>query len=220
MLHAKGLGLDPFRSLQNMFVVKSRVAVFGDLVVALVRASRDCEGHEEWFERNANGKAERCDPTDELLREKDPDKGFAAICWITRGGITFKARFSVGDAVRAKLWYKRGKSGDDSAWVTYPQDMLMWKARTRAIRLSYADRLGGVDIYEDVMDLEPERIAKAKDVTPGRVSLRDLAAPLMAEPEAAEQNEDIAPAADNAPPETLTHDMFRAAGAGEPGQEG
>lgn len=176
LLHAYGLGLDPFRALQNMYVVNGRVAIFGDLVMAVVRAASDCDGIEEWYERKVGEKIVRVDEAD-INDECLKDATFTAVCAISRNGKVTAKKFSVAMATRAKLI---GKAGP---WGPYWWKMLLWRARGEDVRIVYPDRLCGIDIYETVLDMESNRVAKATDVTPGRASLRDLVAPPAAEPE-------------------------------------
>ncbi len=42
--------------------------------------------------------------------------------------------FSVGDAVVAKLWGKRGYNGKDTPWITNPKRMLKMRARGFGLR--------------------------------------------------------------------------------------
>lgn len=153
MLHARGLGLDPFRAIQNMYVIKGRVSIFGDLFMALVTGFEDYQGHEESFDGDYG------------------DEDYVATCIAHRKGVPtpFRGEFSVADAKRAGLWGKK-----DSAWANYPKDMLMWKARARAFRQGFAHRLCGVTLYEDIQDVEEQR--PPFNITPGRTTVRELEA--------------------------------------------
>jgi len=126
IMYGAEVGLSPMVSLQSIAVINGRPALWGDSVMALLMSHPKFGGlHEEWTGEGVN---------------------LTAVCEIKRKGIDspFFGTFSVADAKQAGLL---GKSG---TWTTYPRDMLMWKARHRAIRQGFADMLKGLMMAEDI----------------------------------------------------------------------
>ena len=126
IMYGAEVGLTPMISLQSIAVINGRPALWGDAVMALLLSHPKFDGlHEEWTGEGEN---------------------FTAVCELKRKGIDspFFGTFSVDDAKKAGLL---GKGG---TWQTYPRDMLMWKARHRAIRQGFADMLKGLMMAEDI----------------------------------------------------------------------
>lgn len=124
------LGLAPFQSLQSFAVVNGRPTLWGDGLMAVVKA-RGVKVR-EWFEGEADDLIARCEVT-------RPDTGE-----VTPG------EFSVADAKKAGLWGKQGP------WQQYPKRMLKMRARV-ALRDGCADMLRGIQIREEVEDYQPIR---------------------------------------------------------------
>ncbi len=124
------VGLPPLTALANIAIINGRPCLYGDGAVALIQAS----GHVEKWQETYEG-------------EEGTD-GYAAVCAIWRRGqeTPYEGRFSIGDAKRAKLLTK-------GPWIMYPSRMLMWRARTYAMRTGFADCLSGLSIAEEVQDL-------------------------------------------------------------------
>ena len=122
------LGLKPLQALQNLAVINGRPALWGDAVIALVRASPLCEFVIE------------------------TDDGSAATCRVKRRGEPEQQRtFSMDDARAAGLL---GKSGP---WTQYPRRMRQMRARAFALRDVFPDVLRGMAVAEEVMDAPAER---------------------------------------------------------------
>lgn len=119
------LGLAPFQSLQSFAVVNGRPTLWGDGLMAVVRAKG--VQVKEWIEGD--------------------DDQMVAHCLVTRPdtGEEIKRTFSVADAKKASLWAKQGP------WQQYPKRMLAMRARV-AIRDGCADMLRGIQIREEVED--------------------------------------------------------------------
>ena len=118
------VGLKPLQSLQNIAVINGRPSMWGDAVLALVRASPLCE----------------------YVLEEEDSTG-TAICRAKRRGEPEQIRtFSNVDAKTAGLL---GKSGP---WTTSPKRMKQMRARSFALRDVFTDVLKGMDIAEVVMD--------------------------------------------------------------------
>lgn len=122
------LGLKPLQALQNIAAINGRPALWGDAVLALVRASPLCE----------------------FVIESDD--GQAATCRVKRRGEPEQSRtFSVDDARAAGLLGKQGP------WTQYPKRMRQMRARAFALRDVFADVLRGLPVAEEVMDATSER---------------------------------------------------------------
>lgn len=117
------VGLKPLQSLQNIAVINGRPSMWGDALIALVRASPLCEY---------------------ILEE---ESAAAATCRVKRRGEPEQTRtFSDQDAKVAGLW---GKTGP---WTTSPRRMKQMRARSFALRDVFPDVLKGMDIAEVVLD--------------------------------------------------------------------
>jgi len=117
------LGLQPMQAMQNIAVINGRPSLWGDAVLALVRASPLCEY---------------------VVEEDD---GHTATCRVKRRGEPEQCRtYSVDDAKQAGL---TGKSGP---WSQYPKRMRQLRARAFACRDVFTDVLRGMPVAEEVMD--------------------------------------------------------------------
>jgi len=122
------LGLQPMQSMQNIAVINGRPSLWGDSVIALVKASPVCEYVVE--EVNDNG----------------------ATCKVKRKGEPEQVRyFTVDDAKKASLWGKPGP------WTQYPKRMLQMRARSWALRDVFPDVLRGMPIAEELQDMPTEK---------------------------------------------------------------
>lgn len=134
------IGLAPLTALANIAIINGRACLWGDGAVALVQRSGYVQSWEEVFEG---------DPAKDEL---------TAICTIWRKGqdAPYVGKFSMSDARRAKLLTK-------GPWVEYPTRMLMWRARSYAMRNGFADCLSGLAIAEEAQDLPqaPQVVSKA-----------------------------------------------------------
>ncbi|MFG1330170.1 recombinase RecT [Xanthobacter autotrophicus] len=151
------LGVPPMTALQRIAVINGRPTIWGDLAIALVRASGLAETIKE-----------------EILGEGD-DR--IAICTVKRKGDPqpVVGSFSVADAKRARLWDPREKvtrrrqdgngtyeTLNDAPWHRFPERMMKMRARAFALRDGFADVLGGLYLREE---LEEEQV-EIRDVTP------------------------------------------------------
>lgn len=122
------LGFPPMASLRCIAVVNGKPALYSEGILAVVQKSGKLESHEESFDGEGDN--------------------FAAICVMKRKGLPAIAiRYAVADARKAGLWGKQGP------WSNSPKDMLMWKARHRAVKAAFSDLTMGVDVVEDLRDI-------------------------------------------------------------------
>lgn len=135
------VGLSPMAALQSIAVINGRPALWGDGLMAVVRAS----GLLEWI--------------------KEEDDGDTAICTVKRRGEPepVTRAFSQAQAVLAQL---AGKG----TWKSYPARMRAMRARSWALRDTFADVLKGIASAEEMQDVA------MRDVTP-RASVSSLPGP-------------------------------------------
>lgn len=120
------LGLKPLQAVQNIAVVNGRPTVYGDALIALVRASPACE----W------------------VHEHVDEETMTAICIAKRRGQHEERRtFSQADAQAAGLWGRQGP------WKQYPKRMLQMRARSWCLRDLFPDVLKGLAVAEEVRDI-------------------------------------------------------------------
>lgn len=122
------LGLPPLQAMQNIAVINGRPSIWGDAVLAIVRASGLLVS----------------------ITEDIRDDG--ATCTVERRGEEPIARsFTIEDAKKAGLYGKQGP------WQQYPKRMLQMRARGYALRDAFPDVLRGVYVAEEAQDMPPER---------------------------------------------------------------
>jgi hypothetical protein len=143
------LGIKPMQAVQGIAVINGRPSVWGDLALAIVRATGQLEYIKETYE--GSPPANWSSPT-------NGEKQYKAVCRVKRRGEPEEvlSEFSIDDAMVAKLWMKRGgERGDkDTPWVTNPKRMLKMRARGFALRDTFTDALKGVMLAEEMIGSE------------------------------------------------------------------
>ena len=133
------LGLQPMQAMQSIAVINGRPSLWGDAMLALVKAHPAFE----WIK-------EECD-------------GAVATCTIKRRGEPEVVQsFSLEEAKRAGLTGKQGP------WTQYPKRMLQMRARGFALRDAFPDALRGVVSAEEARDTPTERDMGAAEVVSSR----------------------------------------------------
>lgn len=124
------VGLSPMQSLQNIAVINNRPSLWGDGALAVVMPALEY--------------------IDESFTGTFPADDFTAVCTVKRKGYPKETvrTFSVKEARAAGLWDK-----DRTPWKTYPKRMLQMRARGFALRDAAADRLMGLILAEEAMDM-------------------------------------------------------------------
>ena len=145
------LGLQPMQAMQSIAVINGRPSLWGDAMLALVKAHPAFE----WIK-------EECD-------------GNVATCTIKRRGEPEVVQsFSLEEAKRAGLTGKQGP------WTQHPKRMLQMRARGFALRDAFPDALRGVISAEEARDIPAERDMGAADVVSPRPAPQDApAAPAL-----------------------------------------
>lgn len=130
IMHGLELGLTPMAALQSIAVVNGMPTIFGDGMVALVRASGLMEDLIETVESDQQG------PTVAVCKVKRRDQA----SWVVHA-------FTRAEAMKAGLWKKAGP------WSQYPQRMMQMRARSWALRDAFADVLRGLTTAEEAGDM-------------------------------------------------------------------
>jgi len=120
------VGLNPMQALTNISVINGRPSIWGDAALALVKASGKMEYIKEYFK----------DDNTAVCETKRKDEPVAVV-----------REFSIKDAEQAGLLNK-------STWKQYPKRMLQMRARAWALRDAYPDVLSGIQIAEEMQDIE------------------------------------------------------------------
>jgi hypothetical protein len=139
------VGLPPMAALQNIAVINGRPSLWGDAMLAVVRATGELEEFNEWFEQEG----ERINRTPSKYGDDT-----TAVCHVKRRGSDAlpDVAFSVADAKRANLWAKQGP------WSQYPSRMLKFRARAFALRDAFGDALRGMLSTEEAQDIAPKEV--------------------------------------------------------------
>lgn len=169
------LGVTPMTAIQNIAVINGRPAIWGDLVLAIVRGSGQLEVFEEWLEQDGR----RCDRSPTTINAST-----SAFCRVKRNGYApHTSCFSMMDAERAGL---KGKQGP---WSQYPTRMLQMRARAFALRDQFGDALKGLLTHEEAQDLDP--VSRARNVTPKQPNPKADQAPADGGSDDAQEADDI-----------------------------
>lgn len=138
----RDLGITDTQAIANIMIVGGRPSVWGDLGMAMIRASGLLEDIEETYEGEPG------------------TEGYTAVCRVKRKGAARDriARFSIADAIKAKLWDKPGP------WQEYSDRQMMWRARGFATRDEFQDVLCGLIFTEEAEDIPAWHIETVKTV--------------------------------------------------------
>ena len=122
------LGLAPLQALQNIAVINGKPSVYGDSLLAMVRADDRCMGVEETQE----GGVATC-----IVKRRLSDGSIEEV----------KRTFSMKQAQQAGL-------SNRPTWKAYPDRMLQHRARGNALRDAFPDVLRGIITSEEAQDIE------------------------------------------------------------------
>lgn len=125
------VGVSPMQALKNIAVINNRACMWGELLVALVRRSPLCKRLSHVYE--GTGESRVCVVTGERA-----------------GGETCEGRFGYQDAKRAGLLSK-------DTYRNYSDRMFLARARAFVLKDLFADLLCGLDVAEEVQDIEPSQ---------------------------------------------------------------
>lgn len=129
LLAGEEVGLLPMQSLSSIMVLAGRPSIYGDAMLALVRASGLLGEFEEGIEGQGDARQAWCRAT--RPSAATPER---------------IATFSVADAKLAKLWGKPGP------WSEYTERQMTFRARSRCLRDLFGDVLRGLIAVEEAED--------------------------------------------------------------------
>jgi hypothetical protein len=184
IMHGLEVGFTPMAALQSIAVINGMPSVYGDGLLALIRASGLLEDVEETVEWGKDGP-------------------LSATCKMWRKGEKSPSiqTYTRADAQNARLWGKVGP------WTDHPARMLQWRARGWCGRDKFADVLRGLRMAEEVQDMIDVTPA-APVAEPTRADFVEK--PAAPETPAADTPQATAPEADKAddkPPVTDVQDL-------------
>jgi len=145
LMKAGEIGVEPISGLGNIMIINNRPSVWGDLAQALVQRTGAIADHfkEEVGERPAPGLA---------LKDWPDSYGWRVGFSRVGQGTAYVQTYTVADAKRAGLWMNTKKQ----PWITDPSTMLFNRARARALRDGFSDKLFGMGIIEEQRDFAAE----------------------------------------------------------------
>lgn len=153
ILKGQEIGLPPLAAVQNIAVINGRPAVYGDVMLGLIRASGLLASFSE-----------------EAIGERGKDS-FGYRCTAVRvKGDKSAQEFTVYDAKAAGKW------GSPGPWSSYPLRMLQMRARSWALRDLFADVLNGMTTIEearDIVDIESQVIEPSIESMTGGLKVED-----------------------------------------------
>ena len=127
--YADALGIPHFAMMQGCFVIRGKVGLSSDLMLAVARAN-GCQVKETMH-------------VNEVEEGPDgpmaPSEGTYARCEVTlKSGEKVTSEYSVADAMAAGLW------GSSEPWKRHAHRMLKHRARSFALRDAIPDKLAGI----------------------------------------------------------------------------
>lgn len=143
MMWAKALGIPLVQGLQYIAVVRGKPSMYGDGLLAVVKASGFLQ-----------------DIKEEVVETSD--RKLVATCTVWRKGAPTPVSntFSQDDAIKAGLW------NNTPTWKGYPKRMLKMRARAYSLRDAFPDVLAGMasaEEQDDIIDVVPTEKAAAPE---------------------------------------------------------
>lgn len=169
------VGLTPTQAAGSIMLTAGKPAIYGDGALALVRVSGLLESIDEQVTGTGDDRRGTC----KVKRKGEQERTFT---------------FSMGEAKRAGL-IERAK--DKGPWATYPDRMLIMRARGYALRDVFPDVLRGLVTAEEAMDASASPPAQPQKYEV--VSVAVMADEPGPKPVAASQPAELPPAAQDRP---------------------
>ena len=151
------LGLAPLQALQNIAVINGKPSVYGDSLLAMVRADSRCMGVEETQEGGVATCIVKCKLADGSIEE-------------------VKRTFSMKQAQQAQL-------ANRPTWKAYPERMLQHRARGNALRDAFPDVLRGIITTEEAQDYDDPKDVTPTQEAVAAPTIETLSAPKVEEAE-------------------------------------
>ncbi len=140
VMYGYELGMEPITSLNNIYIINNRPALFAECIHGLVKSSKVCEyvhfkyiGTEYDDDFGVQVTSKRKDDTEPLV-----------------------SQFTVADAKKANLW------GNRDSWVKYPKRLLFARSLSFNLQDNFPDITKGIKTYEVVADYE--EVAETKSL--------------------------------------------------------
>ena len=127
----RSMNLNPYVAISQVGFVNGALILYKDLPLALARRRGDLEHFEEYaYIVDEDGSHKQLS----FANGNTHMTPFGCVCFVKRRGFGMtEAFYTVPMAKKAGLWNKKGP------WTVAPRDMLMRKARNRALAAAYAD---------------------------------------------------------------------------------
>lgn len=138
LMRGAELGLPPFASWRYIYQTQQgKLALESEGALAVCSSSPVFEDYEEHLEGEG----------DEIL---------AVATATRRGRAPVRKTFSLADAKAAGLTDERKRDGTrySGTWTKFTKDMLLARARSRALRIAFPDVLGGIPIQGEAEDID------------------------------------------------------------------
>jgi len=133
------VGMNLWSAMKSIAVINNRATIFGEGAIGLIRSKDKLE----WIKEGLTGENKSRSAWCEVKRKGEPAE------------ITYKKTFTWEQAKEAGLLDDTRKK---HTWGKYLDDMLISKARARALKVAFSDVLEGLSIAEDVSDYEEDVI--------------------------------------------------------------
>ena len=157
-------GLAPLQALQSIAVINGKPSMYGDALLAMVRADSRCLGVSETQE----GGVATC-----IIKRKHSDGSVEEV----------KRTFSMKQAQQAGL-------SNRPTWKAYPERMLQHRARGNAIRDAFPDVIHGLISAEEAQDYEEPKDVTPQKESVAPPTIETLTAPKVEEAEVVPEKEE------------------------------
>ena len=157
-------GLAPLQALQSIAVINGKPSMYGDALLAMVRADSRCLGVSETQE----GGVATC-----IIKRKHSDGSVEEV----------KRTFSIKQAQQAGL-------SNRPTWKAYPERMLQHRARGNAIRDAFPDVIHGLISAEEAQDYEEPKDVTPQKESVAPPTIETLTAPKVEEAEVVPEKEE------------------------------
>ena len=157
-------GLAPLQALQSIAVINGKPSMYGDALLAMVRADSRCLGVSETQE----GGVATC-----IIKRKHSDGSVEEV----------KRTFSMKQAQQAGL-------SNRPTWKAYPERMLQHRARGNAIRDAFPDVIHGLISAEEAQDYEEPKDVTPQKESVAPPTIETLTKPKVEEAEVVPEKEE------------------------------
>ena len=157
-------GLAPLQALQSIAVINGKPSMYGDALLAMVRADSRCLGVSETQE----GGVATC-----IIKRKHSDGSVEEV----------ERTFSMKQAQQAGL-------SNRPTWKAYPERMLQHRARGNAIRDAFPDVIHGLISAEEAQDYEEPKDVTPQKESVAPPTIETLTTPKVEEAEVVPEKEE------------------------------